>query len=68
MLSKGEVLEIRNADGSLHLARKTAHPDDWHPPVEVYDPYGPGDELIDDRRLLRRNGADARVWGAESRT
>jgi hypothetical protein len=33
-------------------SRKTKAPDDWDPPYESYDPYGPGgvasDEFIDD--------------------
>jgi hypothetical protein len=24
------------------LARKAKHPDAWDPPIEPYDPYGPG--------------------------
>jgi hypothetical protein len=35
VILKGEVLEIRNADGSLHLARKPRHHDDQDPLVEV---------------------------------
>jgi hypothetical protein len=31
----------------LHVARKPKHHDEWDPPVSVYDPYGPGDEVID---------------------
>jgi hypothetical protein len=40
----------------LHIARKPQKPDEWDPPIEPYDPYGPGasvsdyvgDEVIDD--------------------
>jgi len=40
----------------LHVVRKQRRPDEWDPPIEPYDPYGPGDsvmrhggdELIDD--------------------
>jgi hypothetical protein len=50
---KDQVIEVRhaNAEGRLHVARKTKAPDEWDPPVPVYDPYGPGtstDEFIDD--------------------
>jgi len=48
VILKGEVLELRNADGSLHIARKVAKPDDWHPPVEPSDPYGPRQPVVDD--------------------
>jgi hypothetical protein len=37
------VLELRNVDGRLHVARKERRPDEWDPPIPVYDPYGPGD-------------------------
>jgi hypothetical protein len=36
------VLEVRNVDGRLHVARKPRHHDEWDPWVEPYDPYGPG--------------------------
>jgi hypothetical protein len=50
---KDQVLEVRHAiaDSRLHVARKTKAPDEWDPPVPVYDPYGPGtssDEFTDD--------------------
>jgi hypothetical protein len=38
VILRGEVLEVRNVDGRLHVARK----------VPVHDPYGRGDEFIDD--------------------
>jgi hypothetical protein len=38
--SKGEVLEVRNVDGRLHVARKARHHDEWDPPIAPYDPYG----------------------------
>jgi len=43
-LSRDQVLEVRyaNADSRLHIARKMKAPDDWDPPVEAYDCYGPG--------------------------
>ena len=56
VILKGEVLEVRNVDGRLYVARKQRFPNDWDPPIELYDPYGPGegvtrdvsDEAIDD--------------------
>jgi hypothetical protein len=42
------VLEVRWVDGRLHVARKERHPDEWDRPVEAYDPYGPGVEVLDD--------------------
>ena len=29
-------------NGSLHVARKERHPDQWDVPTAPYDPYGPG--------------------------
>ena len=34
------------SDARLHVARKTKAPDDWDPPIPVYDPYGPGNAAI----------------------
>jgi hypothetical protein len=48
VILKGEVIEIRNVDGSLHIARKAKYHDEWDPPVPEYDPYGPGQPVIDD--------------------
>jgi hypothetical protein len=48
VILRNEVLEIRNVDGVLHIARKLRYHDEWDPAVEPYDPYGPGDEFIDD--------------------
>jgi hypothetical protein len=54
IIFRDQVLEVRHAvpDARLHVARKTKAPDDWGPPYESYDPYGPGglasDEFIDD--------------------
>jgi hypothetical protein len=44
----GEVLEVRNVDCCLQVARKERHSDDWDPPVQVYGRYWPGDEFVDD--------------------
>jgi len=48
--------QVRNVDGRLHVARKERRPDEWDPPIEPDDPYGPGksvtghdgEEAIDD--------------------
>ncbi len=42
MFSPDRVLEIRNASGVLHVARKAKHPDEWDPPIAPYDLYGSG--------------------------
>jgi hypothetical protein len=44
VLMRDQVLEARNAtgDGRLHIARKVKRHDDWDPPIEPYDSYGPG--------------------------
>jgi hypothetical protein len=41
VILKGEVLEVRNVDGRLHIARKVRNHDERDPPVEPYDPCGP---------------------------
>ncbi len=40
---KDQIVEIRAVDGRLHVARKAKHPDEWEPPYEPYDTYGPGE-------------------------
>jgi hypothetical protein len=40
VILKDQVLEVRNVDGQLHLARKERRPDEWDPPIEPYDLYG----------------------------
>jgi hypothetical protein len=47
VILKGQVLEIRNVDGRLYVARKAKRPDEWDPPIPVYDPYGPGVTVSD---------------------
>jgi hypothetical protein len=44
VFSRDQVLEVRyaSADSRLHVARKIKAHDDWDPPTEAYDPYGPG--------------------------
>jgi hypothetical protein len=39
-----QVLEVRNVDGRLHIARKPREYDEREPYVPPYDPYGPGCE------------------------
>jgi hypothetical protein len=34
------VLEVRNVDGRLHIARKPRHRDEWDLPIAPYDPTG----------------------------
>jgi hypothetical protein len=56
VILRDQVLEVRNVDGRLHVARKERRPDEWDPPIEPDDPYGPGksvtghdgEEAIDD--------------------
>ena len=40
VILKDQVLEVRNVDCRLHVARKQRRPDE-DPPIPVYDPYGP---------------------------
>jgi hypothetical protein len=46
VILKGEVLEVRSVDGRLQVARKERRPDEWDPPIEPYDPYGPGEPAV----------------------
>jgi hypothetical protein len=50
VILKGQVREVRNVDGRLHIARKGRRHDDWDPPIPPYDPYGPGEEISADVR------------------
>ena len=45
---RDQVLEVRNVEGRIHLARKPRHHDEWDPPIAPYDPYGPDDKFIED--------------------
>jgi hypothetical protein len=36
VILKDEMLEIRNVDGSLHIARKVKNHDEWDPPLQVH--------------------------------
>jgi hypothetical protein len=42
VILRDEVLEVRNVDGRLHIARKPRRHDEWDPYLPPYDPYGPG--------------------------
>ena len=47
VILKDEVLEVRNVDGRLYVARKAKKPDEWDRPIPAYDPYGPGVTVSD---------------------
>jgi hypothetical protein len=59
LILRDQVLEARNVDDRLHIARGARKPDERDAPIECYDPYGPGpsvsayagDEAIDDRTV-----------------
>jgi hypothetical protein len=62
-LGRGEGVRVRPGargswvDGRLHVSRKVRKPDEWDPPVEVYDPDGPGgigDEDIEDLNVFTK--------------
>jgi len=36
---RDQVLEVRNVEGRLHVARKARRHDDWDPPIGPYDLY-----------------------------
>ena len=40
VFSRDQVLEVRNVDGRLHIARKPRHHDEWDLPIAPYDPTG----------------------------
>jgi hypothetical protein len=42
------VIELRNVDGQIRIACKARYHDDRDPPIEPYDPYGPGVAVTDD--------------------
>ena len=48
VILKGQVLEVRNVDGRLYVARKAKKPDEWDRPIPAYDPYGPGTGVAGD--------------------
>ena len=48
VIGKDEVLEVRNVDGRLYVARMPRFHNDWDPPIEPYDPYGKGESVTRD--------------------
>jgi hypothetical protein len=44
VILRDQVLEVRNVEGRLHIARKPREYDEWEPYVPPYDPYDPGCE------------------------
>jgi hypothetical protein len=40
MLLRDQVVEVRNVDGRLHIARKERQYDEWDPYVPPYYPLG----------------------------
>jgi hypothetical protein len=38
MFARNQVLEVRCDNGTLHVARKERHHDEWDVPTEPYDP------------------------------
>jgi hypothetical protein len=51
VILRNEVPEVRVLDGQLRLARKERFHDDGDPPVEPYDPYGPGVTALETERV-----------------
>lgn len=41
---EGNMLDVRNAEGRLHVGRKERQHDVWAPPIDPHDPWGPGDD------------------------
>lgn len=54
VILKDQVLEVRNVNGTLRLARKVRRYDEKDPYVPPYDCYGPGeaDEIIEDAPVI----------------
>jgi hypothetical protein len=34
VILRDQMLEVRNVEGRLHIARKPRHHDEWNPPIE----------------------------------
>ena len=47
LILRDEVIEVRNVNGRLHIARKPRRHDEWDPHVPPHDPYGPGASVSD---------------------
>jgi len=52
VILRDRVLEVRNVDQGLHMARKPKRPDEWDPPSELYDLDGPGQPVSDDAEFV----------------
>jgi hypothetical protein len=52
VILKDQVLEIRNVQQPVHVARKTRHHDDLDPPVEPYHPREQGQCVTDDTHFV----------------
>jgi hypothetical protein len=48
VILRDQVLEVRNVEGRLHIARKPRQYDEWDRYVAPYDPYGPGESVSAD--------------------
>jgi hypothetical protein len=57
VILRDQVLEVRNVDGRLRVARKGRRPDEWDPPIEPDDPYGPGKSVTGHDGRARRTGS-----------
>jgi len=44
---RDQVLEVRNVEGRLHIARKERRHDEWDPPIALYDPYVAVEEILE---------------------
>jgi hypothetical protein len=47
VILRGEVLEVRNVGGSLHIARKVKSPDEWDPPTALWAGHRRNDKVIE---------------------
>jgi hypothetical protein len=47
-LARDQVLEVRNVEGRLHVARKERRPDECDAQIEPYDPAGLGQRALSD--------------------
>jgi hypothetical protein len=54
VILRDQVLEVRNVDGRLHVARKPPHHDEGNPQIEPYGPMGSG-SLMTARDRSRRS-------------
>jgi hypothetical protein len=47
LILPGEVLEVRNVDDRLHIARKPRHHDEWDPPTALWAGHRRNDKVIE---------------------